>query len=129
MPGVPFDKKRNTIPNSFGCIKDPSTDQLQVGLYCAGWVKRGPVGIIDATLRDAMETFRMIKHHMENDLILEKKTSKDEIVQMLGTGSEEIITMDKWEKIRDYEIEQGRLAGKLKEKILSKQKMLAIANN
>jgi len=52
-----------------------------------------------------METFRMIKHHMENDLILEKKTSKDEIVQMLGTGSEEIITMDKWEKIRDYEIE------------------------
>jgi len=68
-------------------------------------VKRGPVGIIDATLRDAMETFRMIKHHMENDLILEKKTTKDEIVQMLGTGSEEIITMDKWEKIRDYEIE------------------------
>lgn len=40
-----------------------------MGLYCAGWVKRGPVGIIDATLRDAMETFKMMKHHLENDLI------------------------------------------------------------
>jgi len=53
---------------------------LDVGLYCAGWVKRGPVGIIDATLRDSMETFRMIKHHLEGDLLQEKKTTREEVV-------------------------------------------------
>lgn len=30
------------------------------GMYVAGWAKRGPVGIIDATLRDSKETFIMI---------------------------------------------------------------------
>ena len=63
------------------------------------------MGIIDATLRDAMETFKMLKHHMENDLILEKKTTKDEVIRMLNAEQKEIVTMDKWEKIRDYEIE------------------------
>ena len=85
MPGVPFDKKRNTIPHSFGCVKDTATDKLDVGLYCSGWVKRGPVGIIDATLRDSMETFRMIKHHLEGDLIPEKLTTREEVVEMLGS--------------------------------------------
>lgn len=120
MPGVPFDKKKNTIPHSFGCVKDLTTDKLEVGLYCSGWVKRGPVGIIDATLRDSMETFRMIKHHLEGDLLPEKVTTREEIVQMLGTDLRNIVTMDKWAKIRDYEIEAGKASGKLKEKILDK---------
>jgi len=100
---VPFDAKRNIIPHSFGCVKDPETDQLQVGLYCAGWIKRGPVGIIDATLRDSMETFRMIKHHLEGDLLPEKKTTIDEVTSMLKHSedrpSAELITTNGWYKI------------------------------
>ena len=67
MSGVPFDHKRSVIPHEFGCVKDPETGVLQQGLYVAGWIKRGPVGIIDATLRDSMETFKMLKHHIETD--------------------------------------------------------------
>ena len=87
MPGVPFDMKRNIIPNSFGCVKDLETGKLQVGLYCAGWVKRGPVGIIDATLRDSTETFHMLKHHIEHDLIQERTISKEEVLNDLLGGS------------------------------------------
>ena len=128
MPGVPFDKRKNVIPNQFGCVKDTKTEKLEVGLYCAGWVKRGPVGIIDATLRDSMETFRMIKHHLEGDLLPEKHTSREEVVEMLGSNLERIVTMDKWVKIRDFEIDAGRVKGKLKEKILDKEEMLKIGN-
>lgn len=67
MSGVPFDQKRSVIPHEFGCVKDPDSGKLELGLYVAGWIKRGPVGIIDATLRDSMETFRMLKHHLETD--------------------------------------------------------------
>ena len=65
MPGVPFDTKKNIIPSEFGCVIDPETKKMDIGLYCAGWVKRGPVGIIDSTLRDSMDTFRVIKHHLD----------------------------------------------------------------
>ena len=58
IPGLPWDDKKHVIPHSYGCIEDPKTEQLLIGLYCAGWVKRGPVGIIDATLRDSLETFK-----------------------------------------------------------------------
>ena len=64
MQGVPYDEKRGTIPHEFGCVVD-SDKTPQIGLYVAGWAKRGPVGIIDATLRDAKETFGIIKHHLE----------------------------------------------------------------
>ena len=67
MSGIPFDHKRAVIPHEFGCVKDPETGKLSVGLYVAGWIKRGPVGIVDATLRDSMDTFKMLKHHLESD--------------------------------------------------------------
>jgi ferredoxin--NADP+ reductase len=55
------------------------------GLYVSGWLKRGPVGIIDSTLRDSVDTFRIMKHHLENDLITEKKTSIEEVTDMLSS--------------------------------------------
>ena len=59
-------------------MKKSESEELDIGLYCAGWVKRGPVGIIDATLRDSMETFKMIKHHLESDMLPEKLTTIEE---------------------------------------------------
>jgi len=54
-----------------------------VGLYVAGWIKRGPVGIVDATLRDSMETFKMLKHHLENGMLAPKSTTLDEVRSLL----------------------------------------------
>ena len=40
MPGVPFDNKRNIIPNNKGRI---CSDKAPIsGLYVSGWIKRGP---------------------------------------------------------------------------------------
>ena len=78
MDGVPFDHRKSVIPHEFGCVKDPESGELDIGLYVAGWIKRGPVGIVDATLRDSMETFRMLRHHLENDMIAEKTGTIEE---------------------------------------------------
>jgi adrenodoxin-NADP+ reductase len=81
IAGVPFDSKKNTIPHNFGCVtKDGSP---QIGLYVCGWAKRGPVGIIDATLRDSKETFGMIKHHIENGQLPEMKTTIADVERIL----------------------------------------------
>src|SRR5437773_5262851 len=40
LPGVPFDARRATIPNDCGCVTGAA------GVYCAGWIKRGPSGAI-----------------------------------------------------------------------------------
>ena len=97
------------------------TKKIEVGLYCAGWVKRGPVGIIDATLRDSMDTFRIIKHHLDNEML--PSTSADITNFIKGTN---IIDSDGWRRIRAKEFSEGEKLGKIKEKILEKDAMMGV---
>ena len=51
MPGVPFDKRAGVIPNEAGRV---ISDGAPVrGVYVAGWIKRGPTGVIGTTSRTA----------------------------------------------------------------------------
>jgi ferredoxin--NADP+ reductase len=54
MPGVPFDPDRNVIPNIDGRVMDGS--EAIRGLYVAGWIKRGPTGIIGTNKKCAVGT-------------------------------------------------------------------------
>ena len=41
---------------------------LYTGLYCSGWVKRGPIGTILTTMNDAFETAEAIAHDIANGM-------------------------------------------------------------
>ena len=132
MEGVPFDARRNVIPHEFGCVKDQETGELKLGLYVAGWIKRGPVGIVDATLRDSLETFRMLKHHLETDVLPEKTGSIEDTRALFkraegATKDFAVIDKDHWQKIKDAEIGRGKDLGKVKEKIVSRSEMFTVA--
>lgn len=79
LPGLPFDDRKNLIPNDKGSIIDPKTGEKIKGLFTAGWVKRGPKGIIDATLRDAVDTFREMRTQIESGQLESKETSIEEV--------------------------------------------------
>ncbi len=63
VEGVPFDDWHGTIPNEEGRIIDPETEGSIPGEYVAGWVKRGPSGVIGTNKRDAQET---VEHLLED---------------------------------------------------------------
>jgi len=48
LPGVSFDEASGTVVQSLG--------RIEPGLYAAGWIKRGPSGIIGTNKKDASET-------------------------------------------------------------------------
>ena len=52
LPGVPFDEGSGTIPNEGG--------RVEPGLYAAGWIKRGPSGVIGTNKKDATETVQLL---------------------------------------------------------------------
>lgn len=128
MPGIPFDHKRNVVPQAHGCILNEETGEQMPGLYVAGWAKRGPNGIIDATLRDSMDTFKFIKHHLDADMLPAASHTVEDVYTMLNesNSNEKIVNLDNWKLIKQHEIEAGKKLGKLKEKILSKNEMLGI---
>ena len=57
--GVPFDDRSSTVPNTGGRVTGPDGTALP-GEYVAGWLKRGPSGVIGTNKSDAAETVRAL---------------------------------------------------------------------
>ena len=60
LPGVPFDSRACVVPNVVGRVTDPATGDHLPGEYVAGWLKRGPTGVIGTNKSDAAETVRSL---------------------------------------------------------------------
>lgn len=90
-----------------------------IGLYVAGWAKRGPVGIIDATLRDTKQTFGILKHHLETGQLKSSDVSVEDIVKLVP-NSEQCVSYSSWLKVDKFEVEKGEAKGKVRDKILSR---------
>jgi len=59
LPGVPFDERSYTVPNAEGRVL--RADGLPLpGEYVAGWLKRGPTGVIGTNKSDAAQTVRSL---------------------------------------------------------------------
>jgi ferredoxin--NADP+ reductase len=54
LPGVPFDERSGTIPNDGGRVAGAERT------YVAGWIKRGPSGVIGTNKKDAAETVELL---------------------------------------------------------------------
>jgi ferredoxin--NADP+ reductase len=54
LPGVPFDERTGTIPNDRGRVAGAERT------YAAGWIKRGPSGVIGTNKKDAAETVELL---------------------------------------------------------------------
>jgi ferredoxin--NADP+ reductase len=54
LPGVPFDESSGTIPNEGGRVHGAERT------YAAGWIKRGPSGVIGTNKKDATETVELL---------------------------------------------------------------------
>jgi ferredoxin--NADP+ reductase len=59
LAGVPFDSRSHTVPNTAGRVLGPDGAPLP-GEYVAGWLKRGPTGVIGTNKADAAETVRSL---------------------------------------------------------------------
>ncbi len=59
LPDVVFDPASGTIPNDGGRVVD-DTGHVVPGVYVAGWIKRGPTGVIGTNKKDATETVELL---------------------------------------------------------------------
>ena len=70
IEGVPFDEKRGLILNEGGRVLDSHDSGHKVGHYTAGWIKRGPSGVIGTNKKDALETVKHLLADVESQTLL-----------------------------------------------------------
>jgi ferredoxin--NADP+ reductase len=59
LDGVPFDERTRTVPSADGRVLDDAGKPLP-GEYVAGWLKRGPTGVIGTNKADGAQTAQAI---------------------------------------------------------------------
>ncbi|KAF7167899.1 hypothetical protein CNMCM5623_001046 [Aspergillus felis] len=144
--GIQFDSDRGVIPNDgFGRITVPTTTGCNErlpdgslishlpGLYCAGWVKRGPTGVIATTMTDAFTTADTLAADKAN------QTGKGSLLNgpanSTGLGWDGVrpeaekrglrpTTWQDWERIDKAERERGQQKGKVRDKFGRVEEML-----
>ncbi len=102
LPGVPFDQGTNVIPSMDGAI---------IGLencYVAGWIKRGPSGIIGTNKKDAVAGVNAL---FANRIESQDSTS-EQIDQLLLDRGVEVIDFEGWKRIDAHEKELGHTRGR-----------------
>ncbi len=122
LPGVPFDEKRGVIPNQEGRVVTPSGEAVR-GLYVAGWIKRGPSGVIGTNKPDSAQTAQHMLADASADPV-RRGASREAIDGLLSQRGLKVTTYSDWEEVDRLELERGQAAGKLREKFLSNAEML-----
>ena len=120
ISGVAFDSERHVVTNEKGRVT--LGGEVIPGMYVAGWAKRGPVGIIDATLRDAKETVQSIIKDVSVGAI--KPKPEVDLSQFIP---DDCVTYSDWLKVNTFELERGVSLHKIREKITSRDQMLEVA--
>ncbi|XP_054625143.1 NADPH:adrenodoxin oxidoreductase, mitochondrial isoform X3 [Dunckerocampus dactyliophorus] len=122
-PSVPFDSHRAIVPNQMGRV------QQAAGLYCSGWLKTGPTGVIATTMNNSFDTARSLMEDMDSGKldVSAAKSGAQNIRYLLEKREVKPVTFSDWEKIDSVETRRGESTGKPREKLLTVEEMLQVA--
>ena len=125
LPGVPFDEKAATIPNASGRVLDDAGAPTP-GLYAAGWIKRGPTGVIGTNKKDATET---VDHLLEDARagVLPNASARGGFEALLAERGVEFVMYQGWDAIDTLERARGIEQGRPRVKLCSWDELLAAA--
>ena len=126
LADIPFDESRGTLPNDGGRVLDGSGRPIP-GVYCAGWIKRGPTGVIGTNKKDATETVQLLLEDAREGRLLRSDASSKDIVELLAERDEEAVLYAGWEAIDAVERASGAEHGRPRVKLCSWDALLAAA--
>ena len=120
LPGVPFDPATGTIPNEGG--------RVSPGVYCAGWIKRGPTGVIGTNKKDATETVETLLEDAAAGRLEPKPDATAAAVDaLLFERGVDVVEYDGWMAIDEAERTAGEKGGRPRVKLCSWDDLLAAA--
>jgi ferredoxin--NADP+ reductase len=122
VPEVPFDEGRGTILNEGGRVVG------EARTYCAGWIKRGPTGIIGTNKKDATETVTLLLEDAEQGRIEHRpEVTADAVEALLAERGVRTVLYEGWTSIDDLERAVGDKLGRPRVKLRTWDELLEAA--
>ena len=112
------------IANEEGRVIDPESGEPIPGDYTAGWIKRGPTGIIGTNKPDALETV----NHMMSDVAAGRHRNPPNpaaaILKLVEERQPFYFSYSDWQKLDELEQERGQEQGRVRVKFTTVEEML-----
>jgi len=122
LPAVPYDESTGTIPNDGGRVL--AADGARVtGVYCAGWIKRGPTGVIGTNKKDATETVELLLEDARAGRLGAR--SGESVDDLLAERGVYVVMYRGWESIDAAEKARGEPQGRPRVKLATWDELLA----
>jgi ferredoxin--NADP+ reductase len=126
LPGVPFDDAAGIIPSQLGRVTD-TAGQPVPKLYTAGWIRRGPSGIIGTNRECANDTVDAVVADLKTTSATSDPVERMRLHSKLAAAKPAQIDFSGWQRIDGIERKAGEACGKPREKITSVSEMLTAA--
>ena len=124
LPGVPFDPRRMTMLNQDGRVLNPEDGQPLVGVYAAGWIKRGPSGVIGTNKKCAQQTTTLLLEDFAAGRLPTTSSSPEELLAELRAGGANVVDYSGWEAIDAHERALGAPSGRPRVKLVRREDQL-----
>jgi ferredoxin--NADP+ reductase len=136
LPGLPWNSRDHVVPHAAGRVLDLDGNHLP-GVYCNGWVKRGPVGLIGHTKGDAIETVKSLLEDLPTGPRA-AEPAESAVVEFLEARGVRYTTWDGWYALDAHEKSLGEAFGpvtgkdgqpgpRLRVKVVDKEAMTTIS--
>jgi ferredoxin--NADP+ reductase len=126
-PGLPFDEGSGTMPNDGGRVLEDDGKRRR-GVYCAGWIKRGPTGVIGTNKKDATETVEALLADAEAGAIGGNAAPPEAVDALLAERGIDAVVYAGWEAIDAAERAAGEPHGRPRIKLTSWERLLDAAH-
>ncbi len=126
LPEVPFNDRWGVIHNDLGRVLDPETNEPVIGVYTAGWVKRGPTGVIGTNKPCAVETVGSMLEDLAAGKHFEPAHPEPEAIQkLIKERQPKYVSFEDWLKLDELETAMGEEYGRPRIKFTRVEEMLA----
>ncbi|MGX1810596.1 FAD-dependent oxidoreductase [Nocardia sp. NPDC055321] len=126
VPDVPFDPGAAVIPNRLGRVVD-ALGATVPGVYTAGWIKRGPRGVIGTNRGDAEETVtQLIADFLAGELDRPVR-ERDSFEELLTGRCPDHVDRAGWMTVDAAEKAAGAAAGRPRVKFVRARDMVDLA--
>ncbi len=124
VSGLPFDQAAGVVPNAGGRVLRDGV--VATGEYVAGWIKRGPTGVIGTNKGDAKESVAAL---LEDAPALPPAPVRDQdaVPALLAARGAEVVIWDGWAAIDAAECDRGQAQGRDRVKIADRAELLRLA--
>jgi ferredoxin/flavodoxin---NADP+ reductase len=119
LPDIPFDERSGTIPNEGG--------RVGAGIYAAGWIKRGPTGVIGTNKKDAAETVELLLEDARAGRLSRGAGTAAELDALLDERGVRRVLYPGWTSIDRVERAAGEPLGRPRVKLCSWDELLEAA--